>query len=397
MPRVYQIEAYAMIGSVKCQTLSVDVSLGCYGSVGHAVASFSIKQLNALGINPMQLSGAINIFFNINGAQVHMFSGSITQVSIHYVSDEVSLFCRDGAGVLVDEKLNIADLNYQNQTASELITQICAKYNITVSIAPNLSNLFVPQGSIFNYEAVYAQQPKEAWTIVNNLARSIGAHVYMTPDNVLNIGASVETNNTATWQGSPTSEITNPILDLKVDTQLERNGSFIVNVYSYDNQTLQTILAQALVLNEQVPTSVGLQLVNPGFYTGQSAASTIASITDPLGNIGVSRKYDFHFPGLTQQQAELEAQSIAHNISREMLIIQCVIDGNTSIRPYQQLSIVDNSSNNYLSGLAGNSYNITSVDHSLRVAQGGASSQGYITSMKLLNVPPEILATSMGV
>jgi resuscitation-promoting factor RpfA len=136
------------------------ITSGAYGSVGHATFQTDRDVLSSIGLKLINDAEAfpgtlpLNIYVNLGSLRYHAFGGEYVSGKWDYDRNSVTVHARDWAGILADQKrillsLSVgagakeilspgevadADIEIQNQTLSQLVTQIAQKFGFTPEI-----------------------------------------------------------------------------------------------------------------------------------------------------------------------------------------------------------------------------------------------------------------------
>lgn len=409
------------------------VTNGVYGAVGHAQVHTSRKLLLALGIDLFALASSqqgyteIDINIIVDGVVTRIFGGEYVNAKWDYDSDTVVISARDFSGILVDQKrilsstaegvkqilgagqtkpLQAATVNTK---LSSIIHAIGDAYGFQVQFNPagsanlNLVNSEPDPtiGSLYGSDTqTFLSVPQTLWAILNQLARDTGYEVYVTSKKILVFGQTgfgpagtqLPTMN-LTYNVAPTSPAAGlgyalgpgtiapvPCRGLSVEHNPRRNKTFRVLVLSYDPCKGQQVSGQAIALgtNQSGTTGNDYQpgVWGPSNYQAISQALEDDDIKIPL--------YTFHQDGLTQDQANYRALSIANDIKRRELILKATIDGNPNLYPTQPLMI----SGQVDSEVSGNLFYAGSYTHTFRMPRGnGGANAGFNTEISAWNIP----------
>lgn len=335
------------------------VHSGVYGSVGHAEIRTSIRQVADAGISLVAASLAapqgleVDIAVQIDdGPKVLIFGGEYVDGKWDYDADALHIEARDFAGVLVDQKRVLtteaegiasilapgeapttAGISVQNQTLTQLITQIAKQFSLTPVI--NLDGGDDPQvGTVLGSDdTVFVPVPTTLWGILNDIARSTGNEVFVTPDKRLVFGppgAGADTLNFC-YKMNPAPAGSFPIRQPRITHNPRRNASFRVLVLSYNPQSAQITEGSAYALGTSLSGS-NQQTIAPGIWEGANTDQIDAAL---LGQSKQIPLYTFHIDGLTAQQAADRALAIANDIARREFIVTLIADPIPSITPMQ--------------------------------------------------------------
>jgi hypothetical protein len=134
------------------------ITSGAYGSVGHATFQTDRDVLSSIGLKLINDAEAfpgtlpLDIYVNLGSARYHAFGGEYVSGKWDYDRNSVTVHARDWAGILADQKRILSSLSAgvgevlapgevagggietQNQTLSQLVTQIAQKFGFTPEI-----------------------------------------------------------------------------------------------------------------------------------------------------------------------------------------------------------------------------------------------------------------------
>ena len=394
-------------------------SSGAFGSIGHLTMQSSIKALADAKVDLFEIttgsSSSVEVIVTAKlpgKGEKRFFGGEHLNTRWHYDQDLIEIQARDYAGVLVDQKrvltkigsAAIAALNplvpgqtltaqgiaVQNQKVGQIVTSIAQEFGFTPVL--NLDDGNPTYGTLYgSQDTVFMAVPQSLWSILNTLARDTGYDVYVTPNKQLvfgTIGANLPTLQLAYGMNTvPVDAV--PCRDLFIDHSPRRNSTFRVLVMSYDPAKRQTGIGRANHVGLNMAGSAGLK---EGLWTGQDALAVdqkIASLNRGANQVPL---YTFHFDGLTAQQAQDKAASIATDIAKRELIMHTRIDGDPTLLPTQPTTIEGLIDPNF----AANTFYLNSIEHQFQLGRGshhtqaqggGRSSGGFWTHIVALDVP----------
>lgn len=383
----------ASIGGLSFTPDTYNIRGGSYGSVGTADMTTSVSALEAAGIDlptiAMEATGLVEVSISvgIDGSWTKIFGGEYEHAVWSYDEDTVNIFCRDWAGVLIDEKRvlsmvaqgivqvlapgEVADpdgVSTQSQNVSQVVTAIAKQFGFTPIVdADQGTDPELSVGSFYGGDddaTTFMPLPQSLWNILNRLARDTGNEVYVTPKKELVFtapGANRPTINVV--YKSPTMPPTGilPIRNLSVQHNPRRNMSFRVLVVSYDPSRAEATRGDAYVIGTKMPGSSGTT-INPGLWPGTNGAIALQ-----LKQNGQRiQLYTFHLDGLTSAQAQQRALSIAQDIAKREFILSGIIDGYPDITPLQTLKIQGEISPVFL----GRDYFVSSYVHTYSMHDG---------------------------
>jgi hypothetical protein len=411
---------------VPCFAWTVDI--GSYGQLGKAVVHTSIAMLRQVGINLNTLNSQVqgstassntppsnnNIpcLISVNGATI--FGGYYTHGHFMFGmhSSTAEILIRDYSCVLFDSKTSIVDLTYEGVTINDFVTQVCALKGlqpvVTSTLGANklVGTAFVDIGLANSQGVINSSFPQSLWSLVVLLARSINAQVYTLPANPVSfapglLGGVNQNPNTPgmlvfedvpsnpksysyTWKSAPVlnGPLPQPIMDIQLLHQPQRNNNFSVMVRSYHTATTETSIGQVTSIG--APVTVNSKNIAAGDYVGSAGANIRALLSNRALGIPL---YEFFIPGLTASGVAEKAQAIASEISMRLFVANVLLDFNSDIMPGQQL-IVNEETPGDLLGMAGQPLFIAGVRHSFEFPQGEeVGSTGMQTALKCLAQP----------
>lgn len=406
------VDIVATIGGQKFLPTAFAVHSGTYGSAGHAEIVTSITQMADAKIDLVQASlnatGGleIDISVNVDGAgPVRIFGGEYVFGKWAYDADRLTIRARDWAGLLVDQKqvltgtadqiLSIlapgqpsdaAGVEAQNQTIVDLVTSIAKQYGFTPVInVPTADDSNV--GAMFGSDdTVYAPVPASLWELLNEIARTTGYEVYVTPNKELVFGppGSGTTPLALTWNVNPPPAAAAPVRNLSVVHNARRNASFRVLVMSYDPAKGQLTEGTAYVIGVGL-TGSSQQTVAPGIWEGGATAlidTALSSAQLPI--------YTFHIDGLTQAQAQQRATAIATDIAKRQFVLEATADVIPSIVPMQQVGITGP----IAPAFYGNAFYVNAYSHVFRLPKSPRD-VGLVTNIIALDLAVEGAGTPL--
>lgn len=349
-----------------------------------------------------------------SGSTKRIFGGEYVNTDYNLDQDTVQIHARDWAGVLVDQKrvltkigkvvqkvlaplapgrVTVAGISNENQQVSNIITSIAAEFGFTPILHLSSSGRNPTVGTLYGSEdQSFLQTPQSLWSILNSLARDTGYNVYVTPNKELvfgEAGAGLDTINLS-WNTTPQPGQM-PCRNTRFQHHPRRNSTFRVLVMSYDPSRGQSTLGRATYIGNNYAGQHGLVA---GMATGQAAVtadSNIRALQSAGARLGVAQipLYSFHLDGLTADQAELRAESIATDIAKRELILATTIDGLPSVLPTQKIRV----SGDLPAALAAPTYYVSGYEQtfSLPSGQSHGADTGWVTRITALNIPTESL------
>lgn len=394
---------------------SWNCNIPSYGSVGTYEVVTSLKELERVKLDLYQETLkqtplGLDIYVLVNGTETHLWGGEIDDTDWEFDSNTVTISGRDWAGILVDQKITLANFgaensvtaiplsvpsfsggpansyNVQNQSAVSLLSQIARAHGLLpepLGIPSSEEGVLV--GNILAENAVFTSQPLPEWEIIQAISRIMGWNTYVTPNKHLVFGPP----KIQPFPVKVSWNVENPPIDvlpcfnLRVQHQPRRNNSFLVVVETYNLSTLQ--MHQAMV---GIPSQNDL-LTYPiykadkaGFYTTTSLGPNVSALTALFKNLG-KEVYLIHKVGLTPDQASRLAEREALDLAKREIIVSFTLDGNPNLRPFDTLELYGS-----LNGFEGRKFFINQVRHSFELPEGGSiGSSGFVTEVKAWTLP----------
>lgn len=415
---------------------------GAYGSVGHVTITTSFSALNDIKVDLFALTSGSPAFVEVaisvtqnpqqqsqyggyggggaapsppSGQTTRIFGGEYVRTDFDLDTDTVTIRARDWAGVLVDQKriltkignaikqalkplapgrVSVAGISNENQKVGNIINSIAAEFGFTPVLNLSKDDRNPTVGTLYgSADQSFVTVPQSLWTIINQLARDTGYDVYVTPKKELVFGepgAGLDTLQLA-WNKTP-QQGQLPCRNTRLEHHPRRNSTFRVLVISYNPTLAQATLGRATYIGSAYAGQHGLTAgmnVGPGAIT---ADNNIMALQKSGANIGTTQipLYSFHVEGLTSDQANLKAQSIATDIAKRELILSTTIDGLPSVLPTQMIRLSGDMPSEfsdpvyYVSGY--------SQTFSLPTAASHHANGGWVTHISALNIPTEGLA-----
>ena len=404
-----------VVAGVEFLAESWNCNFPSYGSVGTYEVTTSRKELARAGLDlyAATLNShplGLDIFISVDGVETHLWGGEIDDTDWDFDTDTVTISGRDWAGILVDQKITLANFapessslavpsstvglsggpatsyNVQNQSAVSLLSQIAKAHGlIPEPLNVSTEEATVPVGNILAENAVFSSQPLPEWEIIQAISRIYGWNTYVTPNKKLVFGPpKVSLNKLRVGWNLPTLPPgVLPCFNLQVQHQPRRNNSFLVVVETYNVSTLE--VHQALVglpSQHEFLTYPLFKANKAGFYTTTSLGPNVSAVTALFKNLG-KEVYLIHKAGLTPSQASRLAESIALDLAKREIIVSFSLDGNPSIKPFDTLELQGS-----LSGFEGRKFFVQQVHHSFELPDGGSiGTSGFLTHVKAWTLP----------
>ena len=370
------------------------VHSGTYGSGGSCDIHTSVEALRAAGIDLIGLaelapsSLPVDIYLFLDGDRTHLFGGEYVKAEWQYDHSAIQIHCRDWTGVLMDEKNVLtkqSGVETQNQSVGQIVTSIANKYGLKpvlhLTSDPTPSNTTI--GSQFGSEdRTYMPRAQSGWATLTSLARANGYEVHTTPDKELVFGepgAGLPTLMLA-YQQNPVPSGFIPVRSLQIEHNPRRNKSFKVVVQSYDPSSAQITRGESVVIGSNMSTQNN-QTINTGQWSGAAAYQASNSLSAGKKKVPI---YTFRADGLTADQAQQRADSIATDIAKRELILSVMADTVPSIQLMQKMKLQGPTIE---PEFAAHDYWLNSFTHEMHMAAGARGAHAeFSTHMKALDV-----------
>jgi hypothetical protein len=246
--------------------------------------------------------------------------------------ERITLTGRNQVGQLIDEKIND---KLPNQTASSIATTFATEHGLTPVVTPTttLAGVYYNQNS-----SIMGAGDTTEWDLLlflaqqeNFICRVKGSTLYFGPYSVVT-GYTDQTPLVYTWGYDITT--------LEIERGPHCAKDIVVNVYSYDRNGKHKIK----------------ETVNSHTQFSQKI----------FGGGGVRQKYieNYTIPGLTRDQAQKQARSIAAQLSQSQLIGAMTVAGNPDLAIDRQIEL-----HGVGKGLS-LPYYLTKVTHSMDISAG---------------------------
>ena len=404
------------VGGTVVPAYRADATGSAYGSVGSAHITTSIAAIDANGIDLYALtsgSGQTEVDISVavgSGAVTRLFGGEYLTTTWDMDADTAVIHARSWAGALADQKriltkigsavesalnplapgqVSAAGISNLNQTVGMIVTAIATEYGFTPVL--NLSSSNNPTiGTLYGSDdQAFMPVPQSLWSILNQLARDTGYVVYDTPTKQLVFGTpGAGLPTLAPSYKVPAQGAAFPVRALKFTHQPRQNGTFRVLVIAYDPAKAQVAIGRASYVGANFAGQNGL---TAGLATGTSAITADAALATINANGSTTVPlYTFHFDGLSQAQADTQAGAIANDIAKREVIASFECDGLPGIEQSQMAQF----SGQIPSGFGGTTFYASGFSHTIvqpKAKQRDAQA-GFLTRVKMLNVPSEALA-----
>ena len=382
------------------------------GATGHITAETGMTRLDAAGVDLAGLASGdtgsvpVDLAITQDGVRTQLFSGEYLSATYDYNRRSVSIHARDWAGPLVDQRRVLVNalngntgalapqeeptdgISTQNKTVSQIVTEIAQQFGLTPDL--RLSDDGDPDvGTVFGttQDTILTTTPTSLWAVLTKLARETGNTVYVTPQKHLVFGAPGAGVKplTFSYMVNPTPPGANAALSLSVVHNPRRNRTFRVVVLSYDPTSSTLTKGQAYAVGSNFKTT-GNATVRSGLWTGAQAQSIFTATTASGDGHKKNNKipvYTFHVDGLTEAQAQQNAQAIAQDIAKREVIARVKCRCIPGLLPNTPASLTGQISPTF----ANNRYFVTQYSHHYRLP-AGADDGEFSTVMSLLNHQP---------
>ena len=406
------------VGGQSIPFFGFTVTGGVFASVGHAKINTSITALAAQGIDLLKLTENAASLTEVgiwvqpeSGVRTRIFGGEYVSAHWSFDADTIEIECRDWAGVLVDQKrvltkigtaiaatlkadvvgqVSVVGISNQNQKVSQIVTAIAQEFGFTPVL--NLDTANNPtMGSLYGSDDyVYMTVPQSLWAVLCQLARDTGYDVYVTPNKDLVFGLPAAGQDTLqlAYNLASLPDGAAPVRNLKIEHHPRRNSTFRVMVISHDGARAQATLGQAVSIGDNYAGTKGLQ---PGITSGTAAASAAKALAGAKASVSQVPLYTFHMEGLTADQANRAAASLALQIARCLLVLTGDVDIRPEMLPTRQIKVQGALANEF----TGQTYSTSSFSHRFTMPKGDGRADeraGLVTELHGLNVPTQALA-----
>lgn len=429
------------VGGNEIPTNEFNIVGGSYGSVGHATITTSRVALQDANIDLFEITSTSPGFTEViitvqttqsgpdqsdiltttaggpggsDTTQVRIFGGEYLNTVWDMDNDIVHIKARDWAGQLLDQKriltkigkavenlfrplapgrVSAAGISGENQKIGDIVTSIANEFGFNPILNLSESKGNPPVGTLYgSSDQTFITVPQSLWNILNQIARDTGYDVYVTPTKDLVFGepgAGLDIIQLS-YANSDIPDGYVPCKGLKLEHHPRRNSTFRVVVISYDAARAQTVVGRAAYVG---PNYAGQHGLTAGISSGSAAAATDKNFAAIKATVGQVALYSFHLDGLSQEQADLRASSIAYDIAKREVILNVAIDGLAKILPTQQVRITGP----LMPGQFANPlYYVSQYSQNfvLPSQQSNRADAGWMTQLTALNVPPEEKAST---
>ena len=252
----------------------------------------------------------IGISIGIGNGLTQLILGNADDVDIELPAGLLRVRGRDLSAPLMDNKTT---QKFQNQTSSQIVTQIAPQFNLTPNVVPTST----PSGVFYEIDHARLTDNISYWTLVNELARFEGYDVYVT-GNTLNFQPS-----------SPSTQPTYTISYTPPTQRMIQSGNFI-DLKMHRSQTLaKDVVVQVTSWNSKQRTA----------FTATSPSGAKASLT------GSSTLYPIVRAGLTIDQAQKLAQNTRAEITLHERVVEVTMPGEITLMPRQHIALTGTGTN----------------------------------------------------
>lgn len=405
--RAYSPQTTVYINQVRLTALQWTVNVGMNGSIGTANITTTRDKLLKSGIDLDKIADsakATEIIITAQGyndSELIVFGGIYDHDEEVWNSGQIEIIARDWAEILINTREVLTDINYQNQTASDIAKSIGSKFGFTLDVT-EVPDPSVKAGQLMEKDTTFTAGVNEYWRILQFLAKSVGYDCYITPGQVLYFGPPLDTAKLPrqlTWKPDPTNETAQQIFAMTTRRSPRRNGNFRVQVFSYHIRTATPVAAEAFVIvtpltipkvNDPtvIATPVNEKQYGPGTYIGPAGA-VFGKDLSTLPNIDKISKaapiYSFRVNGLSEGQAKQLAVAYAKEIGRRAKFADITIDGDPTLNPQRRVILKEG-----IKGVLGSWVNtemeIVSISHIF-----ANTGDGFVTKIECLVTPPGVI------
>lgn len=380
---VRNVTTSVVIAGQEIPCLSWKVVLSSNATIATLNAETSVSLLSAYGIDLLNdisaTDGAeVDVYAGYDGGSSHIFGGVLDTFDPDFTADKVKIEGRDHGAVLADSKNVVSKISYKNQTIGQIVQQIAQQNGLTA----NVTDPGVKAGPVIWDENNYTPHPQPWWSILQYLAEQVGYEVYVTPDKALYFGPEQSSGSFEfSWGAPPGSGAQYPLKELRGSYSPRNNANFVVKVISYHPQYAQHVSSSATPSSRvlrgrrrnQKTEIVGSSVGNTGRISRGGSGST--SSKKPV--------YTYRLDGLTPDQADQKAQSIADDIAKREVIIEGKLEGLPGLKIHSAISLQEQTLP--LLAFDGLDYSVSEVTHTFSMPQTGQHNEGgYMTEFKAM-------------
>lgn len=402
MKRFYEPKCRVLLDNKELLTQNWSVEVGVAGAIGKARLTTSRDMLKKAELSLNDLAEKdeaveLNIYATgFSGKEQKVFGGLYDRGKTKFGQNRVEIHAQDWASILVDSYQTFSEIDYQNQTPSQIVKQIATLYGFESKVDPTPGG--TKAGVIFRQDASFTPKPNQPWRILQYLAKQIGFEIFITPHQEI-VFKAPDLNAEKmelTWLADVLDKEAIPIFELRTEDSPRRHKTFRVVVQSYHPSPPQMTTGMAIVVGtEQIkqsgPTkvvgntiisSISSNSIHPGIYVGPAGAAVGSQLKDQLAKSPV---YIFSQKGLKPDQAQQKAAAYAKEIVRRQFIAELEIDGYPEIVPQSPI-VLREGEKGALDGYAGRNLAATSITHNYSMpSQSGGGS--FKTNLVALAVP----------
>lgn len=333
MTQIRAIMAAAAIEGQQLPILSFDVNESIQAEFTTAEFTSSIVAFKAAGIQPPKKGDTVDIYAGFDGQVDRYFSGVIDDCRFKWGKDRVEIEARDLGAVLSQSKMVMSKYQYKNQTIGKIVKQIAEDFGLQAEI----DDPGIMAGSEQHDQYHYLPNADNPWTLIQNLARQCGYHARVTKDHVLQFKSLDQDEGSVSvyWFPDAQSQQTKILRDdFETDLQLSRSGDVKVKVYSWLPTKKEKITAEATATAENPSGGSNKKNAVVGSETKKKSKRVRSSSKKTETPTIVIRR-----PGLTQEQADALAKSVAKDVSKRQIIVTGSVELDQDITVQKKLKI----------------------------------------------------------
>jgi hypothetical protein len=354
MNQVRQLSSFIRIGGVSVPCLSWQCHLTSYGNLCTFEAKTSIQQVKKL-IPDLFTQQQNNFVFDCQiilddsstGQSEIVFDGIVDTIDGVWEHDELEITGRDYSAILRDKDDTLD--KYVNMTVQQVVQGIAAQNGITASVnAPN--QIAGIRASTFQGEDwALSTSPQPTWHVLQQLADEVGCVVYMDASKTLHFELpAIGAQHAFYWR--PDNTVETPIMDLNIMQQSRRCSNFTLRLHGTDVAGKETIFID---------------------------------VVRPVGSSGAGHHYNKHRFDLTSQNVNQIANNIADEIERKAVVCKLTVEGDTTLRVNDQVTIQESELGDLL-GMQNRPLYIVSILHSFEMPDyGSTEAAGFLTHLTL--------------
>lgn len=335
-----------------CKEFSV--TRGAYGSTGSFRVTSKIQgtpisiEAVAKKVGPDQRTTVV-VEVSTDGGKTfkNVITGDLDEYDWDYDSDKLEIIGRDYSGRLVETRVVLKDSQYTNKTPSQIATDFAND----VGLVPDVHT--VPDEQPIGYlgennMSIRTATPITKWALLVLMARLSDRAVLVNPGvpPTLFFGPVDVTKPPKKYiyagLGLPSDPA--PVKNLRGNFKLFKNSTFQVVVMSYHPGTTKTVITTTEVAGETLQFETEKK-ISPGIYKQGAAGATRLQIGEILKN---KPAYFFYMHGLTPQECRNRSEALARDIAKHEFILKGTIDGDVSLAPLDNITIVTPSADQML-------------------------------------------------